>query len=221
MRTLLIGIDMGTGSSKAVLTTTDGEILATATRPRPHSMIMPRPSWAEVDAEAVWWGDVVALSRELMRSVGSDSLAAVCVSGAGPCLVLCDEDDRPVRPAILYGIDMRATAQIAELTETFGNAEIVERCGKALSTQAVGPKLRWVDQHEPDAWQRSRRWFNSSSYVVRLLTGAYVLDHHTASQCDPLYDIASRDWHAPWVQQIVGHLEMPTLAWSSDVIGRP
>ncbi len=219
MGSVLIGIDMGTGSSKGVLTTADGEILATATRPRPRSMMMPRPNWAEVDAETVWWGDVVSISQELTAQLGGHQLAAVCVSGAGPCLVLCDGDDVPVRPAILYGIDMRATGEIAALTEQFGAKAILARCGKALSTQAVGPKISWVAHHEPEVWQRARRWFGSSSYIVRRLSGSYVIDHHTASQCDPLYDIEAREWYQPWAEQIVGHLELPDLAWSSEVVG--
>ena len=56
MSDILLGVDMGTGSSKAVVTTVAGQILVTATRPRPQSMSMPRPGWAEVDAEGVWWG---------------------------------------------------------------------------------------------------------------------------------------------------------------------
>jgi xylulokinase len=71
-------------------------------------------------------------------------VAGVCISGVGPCLVLCDADDKPVRPAILYGIDMRATAEIDELTQRFGAEEIFARGGKALSAQAVGPKALWV-----------------------------------------------------------------------------
>jgi xylulokinase len=133
--------------------------------------------------------------------------------------VLCDQDDRPVRAAILYGIDMRSTAEITELNEQLGAEQIFSRCGKALSSQALGPKFCWVRRHEPEAWSRARRWFNSSSYAVRRLTGEYVLDHHTASQCDPLYDLRARGWFAPWVAEVVGHLEMPRLAWSSEAVG--
>jgi xylulokinase len=219
MGNVLIGIDMGTASSKGVLTTVDGQILASTTRPRPHSMIMERPGWAETDPDRVWWADVVSISQELVRAAGADTVAAVCVSGVGPCLVLCDEDDQPVRPAIMYGIDMRATVEIAELTQSLGEQAIRLRCGKGLSSQAVGPKIRWVARNEPDVWRRARRWFSSSSYIVRRLSGAYVLDHHTASQCDPLYDIHTRDWHWPWVEGVVEHLAMPTLAWPAEVVG--
>nr|WP_183341627.1 FGGY family carbohydrate kinase [Microlunatus antarcticus] len=215
---LLLGIDLGTASSKGVLTTADGLVVATAVRDRPRSMSRPRPTWAEVDADAVWWADVVSLSRELVAAAGG-RIAAVCVSGVGPCLVLCDEDDRPVRPAILYGIDMRAQVEIEELTDELGREQILQRCGKTLSSQAVGPKLEWVAKHEPEAFGRARRWFGSSSYLVRRLTGEYVQDHHTASQCDPLYDVHALGWAQPWADRVVRHLELPRLAWPSEVVG--
>ena len=101
---------MGTGSSKGILATPDGTIVATGVRP--HGMSLPRPGWAEVDADDVWWADVVGLCRELMGRVGRDHVAGLCVSGVGPCLLLSDEQVRPLRPAILYGIDMRAVAEI-------------------------------------------------------------------------------------------------------------
>ena len=91
MTQLLLGIDLGTGSSKGVLATPDGKIVATAVRPRPQSMSMPFPGWAEVDAESVWWADVVALSQELVPQAGSAEIAAMCVSGVGPCLLLTDD----------------------------------------------------------------------------------------------------------------------------------
>ncbi|MGW0503470.1 FGGY-family carbohydrate kinase [Micromonospora sp. NPDC003241] len=219
MAPLLIGIDLGTGSSKGVLTDAAGQVLATAVRPRPRSMSLPRPGWAEVDAEAVWWADVVSIAAELTAAAQGARIAAVCVSGVGPCLVLCDERDQPVRPAILYGIDMRATAEIAELTELFGAEEVLHRSATPITTQAVGPKALWVRRHEPQVWERATRWYNSSSYVVRKLTGEYVLDHHTASQSVPLYDIEARQWHRPWYDEIMGDLPAPRLAWSAQIVG--
>ncbi len=214
----LIGVDMGTGSTKAVLTTPDGQIVATTSRP--HSMSLPRPGWAEVDAEAVWWADVVDVCRELVQAAGEGDIAGVCVSGVGPCLLLCDAQVEPVRPAILYGIDMRATAEIQELTKRYGGERILQRGGTPLTTQAVGPKALWVQRHEPQAWARATRWYNSNSFVVARLTGEYVLDHHTASQCDPLYDIRANAWCEDWAQEVMAGLEMPRLAWPSEVVGR-
>lgn len=217
MTDLVLGIDMGTGSSKAVLCTPDGRIVASAGRP--HAMSLPRPGWAEVDAEAIWWGDIVALCRELVPRAGGARIAGVCVSGVGPCLLPCDADVRPLRPAILYGIDMRATAEIAELTSRYGAAEILASGGKALSTQAVGPKILWLRRHEPEVWERTAGWYNSSSFAVARLTGEYVLDHHTASQCDPLYDVTAHEWIADRAAEIAPGVPLPRLVWSSDVVG--
>jgi xylulokinase len=217
MSQVLLGIDIGTGSSKAVLASVDGEILATSSRA--HKMQLPRPGWAEMDAEQIWWGDVVALCQELVPQAAGHEIAGVAVSGLGPCLLMCDEYDRPLRPAILYGIDGRAGEEITELTEHFGHDRILTRAGSTLSSQAVGPKLLWVRRHEPDVWSRTHRWYGSSSYVVARLTGEYVLDHHTASQCDPLYDMATNDWAQDWVEHVAPGLPMPRLLWSTDVAG--
>jgi len=217
MSELLLGIDIGTASSKGVLATPDGQIVATANRT--HSMSLPRPGWAEMDADHIWWADVTALCRELLTHAQGRSVTGVCVSGIGPCLLMCDGAGRPVRQAILYGIDTRATEEITELTERFGADAILERAGKALSTQAVGPKLLWVQRHEPDTWQRSAAWYSSSSYVVARLTDEYVLDHHTASQCDPLYDVRANTWAWDWAGEVAPGMALPRLAWPGEVVG--
>lgn len=218
MTDYLIGIDIGTGSSKGVVAAPDGSIVARSSRA--HSMSLPRPGWAEMDAEDVWWGDVVALCREFVPHVAEGRVVGLCVSGVGPCLLLCDGAGVPVRPAILYGIDMRATAEIDELTARYGAEAILERGGTALTTQAVGPKALWVQRHEPDAWRRAARWYNSSSFVVARLTGEYVLDHHTASQCDPMYNLRANAWYEPWAEDVMAGMPMPRLAWPSEVVGR-
>ena len=92
----------------------DGAIVARATRA--HVTSSPRPGWFEHDAEDVWWADVVALCRELLPKA-EGKVAGVGVSGIGPCVVPCDADDRPLRPAILYGVDTRAETEVEELTQ--------------------------------------------------------------------------------------------------------
>jgi xylulokinase len=211
---LLLGIDLGTSSSKGVLATPAGEVVATAARP--HELSLPRPGWAEHDAESVWWADFVALCREL---AGDSPPAAVCVSGIGPCLLAADASGRPLRPAILYGIDTRATAEIRELTERFGEDAIVERAGSRLTTQAVGPKLLWLRRHEPDVWERTAMLLMASSFAVWRLTGEYVLDHHSASQCDPLYDLGAGSWIPEWASEVAPGLELPRLVWPGEVAG--
>ncbi|BBY30404.1 FGGY-family carbohydrate kinase [Mycolicibacterium sediminis] len=215
---LLLGIDMGTGSTKGVLVDAAGTVLATETIA--HSVDLPRPGWAEVDAENLWWREVCEVSGRLMAAMPDGGrLAAMCVSGVGPCLVLCDADLRPLRPAILYGIDTRATAEIDLLTEEFGRDAILDRAGTLLSSQAVGPKLEWVFRHEPEVFAAAAGWYGSNSYVAAKLTGEYVMDHHTASQCDPLYATRHFDWNRPWAERICRHLPLPRLVWPSEVVG--
>jgi xylulokinase len=215
---LLLGIDMGTGSTKGVLVDTSGSVIASETIA--HSMNLPRPGWAEVDAEALWWREVCAISTTLMAQKPSGAvLAGMCVSGVGPCLVLCDDDLTPLRPAILYGVDTRAIDEIASLTAEFGEQNILDRAGTLLSSQAVGPKLEWVRRHEPQVFERAAGWYGSNSYIAAKLTGEYVMDHHTASQCDPLYATREFDWNHEWAQRICGHLPLPRLVWPGDVVG--
>ena len=215
---LLLGIDIGTGSTKGVLVDATGSVVASETIA--HSMDLPRPGWAEVDAEALWWREVCDISAALMAQLpGGGSLAAMCVSGVGPCLVLCDAELRPLRPAILYGVDTRATAEIALLTTEFGEDNILDRAGTLLSSQAVGPKLEWVYRREPQVFERATGWYGSNSYIAAKLTGEYVMDHHTASQCDPLYATREFDWNHQWAQRICRHLPLPRLVWPADVVG--
>lgn len=213
---LLLGVDIGTSSSKGVLTDIDGTIIASANRP--HALSMPRSGWAEHDAEAVWWADFVAISREL-ASGAPGRIVGVGVSGIGPCLLPVDGAGLALRPAILYGIDTRATREMAELTERFGEARILTRCGSLLTTQAVGPKLAWLRRNEPDVWARTRRFLMASSFLVERLTGEYVLDHHSASQCDSLYDLPGECWIREWADEVAPGLELPRLLWPSETAG--
>jgi xylulokinase len=213
---MLLGIDVGTSSSKGVLTERDGTILATVVLE--HEVSLPRPGHVEFDALTAW-SEVGRIARELLGDRDPALLDGVCVSAMGPCLVLTGDDLEPLRPTILYGIDSRAEVQIAELNATIGEEAIYATCGKALSTQAVGPKLRWVREEEPDVFAASTRWFGLSSWLVAKLTGEYTIDHHTASQCDPLYDLTAADWHPEWARSIAEHIPLPRLAWPADVVG--
>jgi xylulokinase len=181
MSGLLLGVDIGTSSSKGVLAHPDGEIIATSERP--HELSLLRPRWAEHDAEHIWWADFKAICADLLPRVDG-ALAAVCVSGIGPCLLAANEAGQPLRPAILYGIDTRATREIEEINELYGVQTILDRWGSPLASQAVGPKLLWLRRNEPEVWKRIRRFLMASSFIVYRLTGEYVLEHHSAGQCE-------------------------------------
>lgn len=214
----VFGIDVGTSSTKAVLTGLDGSILATATRA--HDVQRPFPGHVEMDPE-VWWDEFRGLSRELLGGRPDAAVRAVGVSGMGPCVALTDGDSAPVRPSILYGVDTRAVVEIGELTGLLGGDDaILARCGSVLTTQAAGPKIAWVAANEPEVYARARRLYMPASWLAWQLTGAYVLDHQSASQCTPLYDIEARKWHAPWAEQVAPGIDLPELRWAGDVAGQ-
>ncbi|GAA1516661.1 FGGY-family carbohydrate kinase [Dactylosporangium maewongense] len=213
---MVIGIDVGTSSTKGVLVAGDGAIIATAVRG--HDVQTPRPGHVEMDAE-LWWGEAVSIVWELLAAHPGE-VTAVGVSGMGPCVVLTGDAGLPLRPGILYGVDTRATAQIARLTAQLGGPDVIrERTGSALSTQSVGPKLAWVAEHEPEVWRAARRLFMPASWLGWRLTGAYYLDQHSASQCTPMYDAAAQAWHEPWAADLAGSVALPPLVWPGDVIG--
>jgi xylulokinase len=216
MGDLLLGIDIGTSSSKGVLARPNGEVVARATRP--HELSLPRPGWAEHDAESVWWADFTALCAALLPQA-EGGIAAVCVSGIGPCLLPADAEGHPLRPAILYGVDTRATREIEELTTQYGAGNILARCGSLLTSQAVGPKLAWLRRNKPEVWARTRHFFMANSFITYRLTGEYVLDHHSASQCDPLYDIKTNSWIEDWAAEIAPGLPLPRLLWPAEIAG--
>jgi xylulokinase len=217
MKELVLGIDIGTSSSKGVLARPDGAIVATGARA--HSLSLPRPGWAEHDAEKVWWADFTSLCRELVPSAGG-SLAAICVSGIGPCVLAVDAQGRPLRPAILYGIDVRATRENEELTARYGAENVLRMGGSQLTSQAAGSKLLWLQRHEAEIWKQMRYFLMSNSFIVYRLTGEYVLDHPSASQCNPLYDLRKNSWTEQWAAEIVPGLQLPSLLWPSEVAGQ-
>ncbi|KIF76387.1 sugar kinase [Streptomyces sp. 150FB] len=214
-RNAVIGVDIGTSSSKGVLVGLDGALLRSAVRE--HTAERPGPGRFEMEA-GLWWREFTELTRELTAEPDT-AVVAVGVSGMGPCVLLTDEDDVPLRPAILYGVDTRSVPQIERLERRLGAREIMARGGSALTTQAAGPKIAWIAEEEPARYARARRLYMPSSWLVRALTGAYVLDHHSASQCTPLYDTAARDWYAPWAAEVAPGIDLPPLRWSGEQAG--
>ncbi|NLU68124.1 FGGY-family carbohydrate kinase [Streptomyces sp. HNM0574] len=215
----VLGVDIGTSSSKGVLVGPDGTLLRSAVRE--HTVDRPAPGHVEMDA-GIWWDEFVSLARELTAYAEDEAgarVVAVGLSGMGPCVLLTDEAGTPLRPAILYGVDTRSGPQIARLERELGDEEIRRRCGSGLSGQAAGPKIAWVADEEPALFARARRLYMPSSWLVRGLTGAYVLDHHSASQCTPLYDTVAQDWYAPWAEAVAPGVELPPLRWSGEAAG--
>lgn len=216
---LLLGIDVGTGSTKGVLTTVQGEIVATATVE--HGMDVPRPGWAEQDADGVWWHDVVAVCRELLDGGPhrSEDVAGVAVSAIGPCLLPLDGEGRPLRKGILYGVDTRATQEIDELTAAIGTDEVLAFSKMAFTSQAIGPKIAWLRRHEPEVWAGTERLETASSYLVYRLTGRHVMDRHTASHWMPLMEMETLAWSDRFADLVAPVEMLPRLGWSDELAG--
>lgn len=217
MSELLVGIDVGTQSSKGVLTRLDGTVVAEARAE--HGMDIPRPGWAEQDADTVWWADVVTIARQLAAVAAGDRIAAAAVSAIGPTVLPIDAAGRPLRKAILYGVDTRATAQIRALEQRHGADVLAAWSGMDLSSQASGPKIAWLVEHDPDVHAAARWFVTASTYLTYRLTGALVIDAHTASHYNPLFDRSTIGWSDRYAAGITGIDRLPPIGWPTDVAG--
>jgi xylulokinase len=219
MAELLLGIDVGTYSSKGVLVTPSGEVLRKAVVQ--HGVSFPHPGWAEQDADSVWWSDTALLCHHLLDGApyaGSD-VAAVGVSAIGPCLLPLDSRGRPLRPGILYGVDTRASIEIRILTERWGAESIFDFSRMHLTSQAIGPKILWLRRNEPTVWEQTAFLTTASSYLVQRLTGEHVIDHHTAAHYMPLYDPVALGWSERFSEGITDLDLLPRPGWSCDLAG--
>lgn len=216
---LLLGIDIGTSSSKGLLATLDGRIVAQHSLA--HKFDMPQPGWAEQDADAVWWSDFCQISRGLIQQADIDParIAGVACSAIAPTMLPLDNNFRPLRPAILYGIDTRASRQIAELNAALGADNIFARTGQSLSAQSVGPKALWYRQHEPALFAKTRKIVSAASYLVFRLTDRFLLDNYVAPYFSPFFDVGRLAWHKDWVERVCPLEWLAETAWSTEKAG--
>jgi xylulokinase len=219
MGNLLLGIDVGTYSSKGVLVEPDGNVLQSFVTE--HGMDVPHPGWAEQNADKIWWADVVKICQVLLNGnpySGAD-VGAVAVSAIGPCVLPLDKKGNPLRPGILYGVDTRASAEIQHLNQKLNEETIYDFSGMKLSSQAAGPKILWIKNNEPEIWKQTTHVTSASSYLVFRLTGQKVMDRHTASHYMPLVDIKNLEWSERFANEIIDPDKLPRLAWSDELAG--
>ena len=184
-----MGIDTGTNSSKGILMDDQGEILAMQTTQ--HEMQNPKPGHYEHDAERDWWGDFCRISRGLLRETGVDpgQIKAVGISALGADCLPVDEACNPLRKAILYGIDARATEEMEQLTQMYGQEQILAWYGRPLCSSDVMPKILWIKNKEPEVYAKTYKFLTGSSYITAKLTGSYVVDRFLGlASFNPLYD---------------------------------
>ena len=183
-----MGIDIGSFETKGILM--DERFEVAASHSVGHTMENPAPNCFEHDAEAVWWHDFCAVSRALLTKSG---VSAGDIAGVGASVLGCDclpvdENCRPLRKAILYGIDARSQAEMDWLTGYYGEAGVLERFGHPICSDDVAAKILWVKNHEPDVYARTYKFLTGSSYITAKLTGNYVIDQFLAKAAfRPLY----------------------------------
>lgn len=219
MTDLLLGIDVGTYSSKGVVVQTDGTVVASHIVE--HEMSIPKPSWAEQDADAVWWSDVVEICQTLLAddAVTADDIKGAAFSAIGPCMLPVNKDGIPLRPGILYGVDARASDEIDWLNEQYDAKSIFDFSGMALTSQAVGPKILWMRRNEPELWEQVAHVMTASSYLVYKMTDQITMNYHEASHYIPLIDMKTMQWSERFAEHIIDIDKLPRLLWSNKVAG--
>jgi xylulokinase len=215
----LLGVDVGTHSSKGVLVSIDGEVAAD--HAIPHGMSMPRPGCFEHDADGVWWHDLVEIVRRLLAKSRIDpaQIIAVGTSAIGPCVLPVSAEGKPLRPGILYGIDTRSTAEVAHLEQVLGRQNIFDRSATNLDVQAAGPKILWIRNHEPEIYARTRWFLTSQAYLVYKLTGVPSIDIYSACCYAPLFDIYNFGWYPDVADHITPADRLPKAHWSCEIVG--
>lgn len=217
----LLGVDIGTYSSKGVLVeAASGKVVAS--HEIEHELSMPMPGWVEHDADRIWWGEFIAICRELLASTGIDpaDIQGVGASGIGPCVLPVDKEGNPLRPGILYGIDTRSQEEVAILEQELGRENISQLSGSNLDVSATGPKILWLKRHEPDVFAKARWFLTSQSYIVLKLTGRATVDVYSSSSFGPLIDIEKISWVDRQVAGINPYTHLPELLWSCEVAGQ-
>ena len=188
-----LGIDVGTFETKGVLINEKFQVIAEMNTK--HGMDNPKPNYFEQDAENIWWKDFCIVSRGLIEKTGilPEEIAAAGSDVLGCDCLPVDENCRPLRKAILYGIDARASEEIRYLNEYYGENRIKELFGHPLCSDDIAPKILWIKHNEPEVYAKTYKFLTGSSYIAAKLTGNYVIDQFLAkASFRPLYDDNAR-----------------------------
>lgn len=214
----LLGIDVGTGGTRAVLLDQGGRVLNSATAEH-APMHSPQIGWAEQDPQDWWRAGCVAVKACLEKSKTSPSeIAAVGLTGQMHGLVLLDAGGEVLRPAIIW-CDQRTGRQCEQITERIGAERLIELTANPALTNFTLPKIWWVQQHEPEIWSRARTILLPKDYFRFRLTGARAMDVAEASGT-LFFDVAQRKWSQPILE--ASHISenmLPALLESPEISG--
>lgn len=192
MRDLYLAIDVGTGSIRAALVDRSGRILAIASRE--HEQIVPRFGWSEQRPVDWWRGTVEAVGEVLGRVEDAPArVAALCVCGQMHGTVLVDEEGRPTRATTPLWNDKRTLDLVEAFAARHDPREYLARTANPPSPAWPAFKLRWIAEHDPDAFARARTVLMPKDWINYKLTGIRGQDRTEASMSF-LMDAVTRDW---------------------------
>jgi xylulokinase len=189
---MFLGIDVGTGGTRAVVIDAAGRVVATATADH-APFASPQAGWAEQDPRD-WWRATAEAVRAVLtgEKVAADSIAAVGFSGQMHGATLLDAADEPLRPALIW-CDQRTEKQCRELTAQIGAERLIELVCNPAITGFTLPKLLWLRENEPDLWRQACAVLLPKDYVRLRLTGDKATDVADASGT-LLFDVRRRKW---------------------------
>ena len=219
MERYVLGIDVGTGGTRALIADAQGRVIASATEEH-APFASPRAGWAEQHPDDWWRASQLAIRKALQqKGLRGEQIACVGFSGQMHGAVMLDDRDQVVRPALIW-CDVRTQQQCDELTARIGAERLIQlTCNPALTNFTV-TKFLWVRENEPQNWARVRSVMLPKDYVRFRLTGERAIDMADASGTLML-DVAQRKWSKEVLDaaQIDPKL-LPALFESPDVCGK-
>ncbi|MGI3777378.1 MAG: FGGY-family carbohydrate kinase [Janthinobacterium lividum] len=214
----VIGVDIGTQSTKAVLVARDGAILAQAQHG--YAPDTPRPNWAEQHAD-VWLDAVERCVAEVVRAGAGVAVGALCVSSLyGGSGIPVDAAMRPLHPCLIW-MDRRAEAQVAWVRAHVDLDRLGAVTGNGVDSYHGFTKMMWLRDERPEVWAETALLLPPNAYVIHRLTGEVAVDHSSAGNIGGVYDLAARGWSAGMLDAlgIPARMMPQRLVDPSDVVG--
>ena len=212
---IYIGIDLGTSGVKLLAMNETGAVLHTVTREYP--LLFPKPGWSEQEP-AHWYEESIAGLAQLLQHVDASQVAGISFGGQMHGLVILDERDEVIRPAILWN-DGRTEKQVAYLNEVIGKEALSKYTGNIAFAGFTAPKLLWVYENEPENFARIRKIMLPKDYLAYRLCGNHCTDYSDASGM-LLLDVANKCWSEEMLSIChVTREQMPTLYESYEKVG--
>jgi xylulokinase len=214
-----LGIDIGTGGSRALLVDGRGAVRAGYTAAH-EEMIMERPLWAEQRPEN-WWDATVEAIRGVLAKAGvsGKEVKGIGLSGQMHGLVILDEAGAVIRPSLIW-CDQRSQAQVDAVNATLGRENVVRYTANPVLTGFTLPKLLWVRDNEPRHFERVKQVLLPKDYVRFRLTGDYATEVSDASGTS-FFDVVNRRWSFEMMDGLgLDRSILPKCYESSDVTGR-